>query len=236
MELRSRAVAYLRVSTDRQAASGLGLEAQRAAVDAFCHDRGAHKIEEFVEIESGRVKARPVLEFAIERARGSGATLVIARLDRLARNVAFIANLLESGVEFTACDVPSANRLTLHVLAAVAEEEARAISERTKAALAAAKARGVLLGASNPRCRNLPADAAHRGRIAARVARRDRRDEALRRVSTKLLELHAKGFSRRRIAQELNADHRRTSTGNNWTSSTVRNALERVRGHYRSSR
>lgn len=222
------AVAYYRVSTDRQGASGLGLEAQRAAVDAYCRENRTDLVEQFTEIESGRVKVRPVLEAALERAQGAGATLLIARLDRLARNVAFIANLLESGVEFVACDVPSANRLTLHVLAAVAEEEARAIAARTKAALAAARARGVLLGAANPACRNLPADAAHRGAIASRAVRRDRRDGALRRVASKLLTLRAQGFGSKRMARELNADRRVTSTGGHWTESSVRRALERL--------
>ncbi|MGA7247867.1 MAG: recombinase family protein, partial [Candidatus Cybelea sp.] len=138
-----KAVSYLRVSTQRQGASGLGVEAQRSAVEAFCRSHGYRIVEEFVEIESGRKSDRPVLRDALARAKSSHSTLVIAKLDRLARNVAFIANLMESGVEFRACDMPEANGLLLHVMAAVAEQEARAISERTRNALAAAKARGV---------------------------------------------------------------------------------------------
>lgn len=141
-----RFVAYLRVSTDKQGRSGLGLEAQRAAVAAHVDGARGMIVAEHVEVESGRRKDRPQLAAALEACRALRATLVIAKLDRLARNVAFVSNLMESGVEFVAADMPTVNRLTVHILAAVAEEEARMISARTKAALAAAKARGVQLG------------------------------------------------------------------------------------------
>jgi DNA invertase Pin-like site-specific DNA recombinase len=139
-------VAYLRVSTVRQGESGLGLEAQRATVEAFARQHGASIVASFVEVETGKRSDRPELAKALETARKKKATLLIAKLDRLARNVAFIANLMDAGVDFLACDQPFASRLTLHVLAAVAEDEARRISERTKAALQAAKARGKKLG------------------------------------------------------------------------------------------
>ncbi|MBI0539130.1 recombinase family protein [Roseomonas sp. KE2513] len=142
----TRFVAYLRVSTDKQGRSGLGLEAQRAAVAAHVEGARGRIVAEHVEVESGRRKDRPQLALALEAARALRGTLVIAKLDRLARNVAFVSNLMESGVEFVAADLPTVNRLTVHILAAVAEEEARMISARTKAALAAAKARGVVLG------------------------------------------------------------------------------------------
>jgi DNA invertase Pin-like site-specific DNA recombinase len=127
-------VAYYRVSTDKQGRSGLGLEAQCAAVEA--HVSGARGIvaAEFVEIESGRKKDRPQLAAALAAAGAHRAVLVIAKLDRLARNVHFVSGLMESGVEFVAADMPTVNRLTVHILAAVAEEEARMISARTKAA------------------------------------------------------------------------------------------------------
>lgn len=132
-------VTYLRVSTDRQGKSGLGLEAQRAAV--LDHVAGKGEIAaEYVEIESGKRNERPQLARAMAEAKRIGAVLLIAKLDRLARNVAFIANLLEAGVEIAAADMPEANRFLLHVMAAVAEHEAQAISDRTRAALAAAKA------------------------------------------------------------------------------------------------
>lgn len=130
-------VTYLRVSTERQGQSGLGLEAQRAAVAAHVFGRG-EVVAEYVEVESGKVAVRPELEKALAEAKREGAILLIAKLDRLSRNVAFIANLLESGVEVAAADMPEANRFVLHIMAAVAEQEGRAISERTKAALAAA--------------------------------------------------------------------------------------------------
>ena len=141
-----RFLSYLRVSTEKQGRSGLGLEAQRAAVEA--HVAGAHGTvtAEFIEVESGRKKDRPQLTAALADCRARRAVLVIAKLDRLARNVHFVSGLMESGVEFIAADMPTVNRLTIHILAAVAEEEARMISARTKAALAAAKARGVKLG------------------------------------------------------------------------------------------
>ncbi len=139
-------VSYLRVSTDRQGRSGLGLDAQREAVARFLNGGEWRLAAEVVEIESGKRADRPKLAEALRLCRLHKATLVIAKLDRLARNVAFVSNLMESGVEFVACDFPQANRLTVHILAAVAEHEARAISERTKAALAQAKRRGKALG------------------------------------------------------------------------------------------
>jgi DNA invertase Pin-like site-specific DNA recombinase len=139
-------VAYLRVSTVRQGESGLGLEAQRAAVEAFARQHGGTIVASYVEVETGKRSDRPELAKALCAARKAKATLLIAKLDRLARNVAFIANLMDAGVEFLACDQPFASRLTLHILAAVAEDEARRISERTKAALQAARARGRKLG------------------------------------------------------------------------------------------
>ena len=141
-----RYVAYYRVSTAAQGRSGLGLEAQQAHVQAFLQGRDHTLVGEFVEIESGRNSERPRLGEALALARKLKATLVIAKLDRLARSVSFIANLMDSNVEFVAVDLPAANRLTLHIMAAVGEAEARMISERTKAALQAAKARGVRLG------------------------------------------------------------------------------------------
>ena len=129
-------VAYYRVSTKQQGASGLGLEGQKTTVESFAKSAGANIMASYTEVESGKRADRPKLAAAIAHARRSKATLVIAKLDRLSRNVAFLSALMDSGCEFVACDNPNANRLTIHILAAVAENEARAISERTKAALA----------------------------------------------------------------------------------------------------
>jgi DNA invertase Pin-like site-specific DNA recombinase len=141
-----KAVAYYRVSTAKQGASGLGLEAQQEAVRSYCKAGKLSLIDEVTEIESGKNNQRPALASALALCRVHSATLIIAKLDRLARNVHFVSGLMESGVEFTAVDFPQANKLTVHLLASVAEHEAMLISQRTKAALAAAKRRGVRLG------------------------------------------------------------------------------------------
>jgi DNA invertase Pin-like site-specific DNA recombinase len=142
----SKFVAYFRVSTVRQGKSGLGLDAQRAAVMAHLNGGRWKLIAEFVEIESGKRADRPKLAKALAACRVHGAKLIIAKLDRLARNVHFVSSLMEAGVQFEAVDFPQANELTIHIMSAVAQHEAKAISERTKAALAAAKARGTKLG------------------------------------------------------------------------------------------
>src|SRR6516164_5956201 len=143
---RGKFVGYFRVSTDKQGKSGLGLDAQREAVLNYLNGGSWTLIEEFVEIESGKRNDRPQLAAALAACKKHRAKLVIAKLDRLARNVAFIANLMDGKVDFVCCDMPQATRLTIHVLAAVAEHEREMISERTRNGLAAAKARGVKLG------------------------------------------------------------------------------------------
>jgi DNA invertase Pin-like site-specific DNA recombinase len=140
-----RAVAYYRVSTDKQGKSGLGLEAQRTAVRQFLRD-DYPPLREFKEIESGKRSDRPQLLKALEYAKLHQAKLVIAKLDRLARDVHFVSGLLKAGIDFVAVDNPTASQLTIYILAAVAEDEAKRISERTKAALKAAKERGTVLG------------------------------------------------------------------------------------------
>src|SRR5262249_27166121 len=156
-------VAYFRVSTDRQGKSGLGLNAQRQAVMNYLDGGRWTLVDEFTEVESGKRADRPELEKALVACKKQKAKLVIAKLDRLSRNLAFIATLMESGVEFVAVDNPHANKLTIHILAAVAQHEREMISERTKAALQAAKKRGQRLG--NP---NLAA-AAERGTAAVKA-------------------------------------------------------------------
>src|SRR5262245_36539818 len=133
-----RFVSYVRVSTERQGKSGLGIEAQRQAVNAYTGSQHGHLLEEFREVESGKKDDRPQLVAALASCRKHKAVLVIAKLDRLARRVSFISALMDGDVDFVACDFPQANRLTLHILAAVAEHEREMISQRTRGALQAA--------------------------------------------------------------------------------------------------
>jgi len=164
-------VAYYRVSTDKQGASGLGLEAQQQAVQRHVTAAGGRILDVFQEIESGKRNDRPEIAAAIAACRARRATLIIAKLDRLARNVAFVSNLMEAGIEFVACDNPHATPLLIHILAAVAQNEREQISARTRAALQAAKARGVKLG--NPRLRSGDGAAARQA-TEIRTARAER--------------------------------------------------------------
>lgn len=215
-------VTYLRVSTDRQGRSGLGLEAQRKAVADHVAGKGTI-VAEYVEVESGKRSVRPQLARALVEAKRLGAVLLIAKLDRLARNVAFIANLLESGAEIAAADMPEANRFLLHVMAAVAEHEAQAISDRTRTALAAAKARGVALGWSMPERRDEQRQASRKG--AAKNAQKA--DRHVTNVLPVIRQIAAGGASLRQIADELNTRGIKTARGGLWYAGTVRNILAR---------
>ena len=215
-------VSYLRVSTDRQGKSGLGLEAQRKAVADHVTGKGQIAAE-YVEIESGTNNERPQLARAMAEAKRIGAVLLIAKLDRLARNVAFIANLLEAGVEIAAADMPEANRFLLHVMAAVAEHEAQAISDRTRAALAAAKARGMALGWSMPERAGEQRQAARKG--ADRNAQKA--DQHAGNVMPVIRQIAARGASLRQTADELNMRGIKTARGGLWYAATVRNVLAR---------
>jgi DNA invertase Pin-like site-specific DNA recombinase len=217
----SRCVAYYRVSTKAQGHSGLGLDAQEQAVTHFLDGRGSQLVGTYTDIETGTRKGndRPQLARAIAQCKRERATLVIAKLDRLSRNVHFVSGMMESGVDFVAVDVPSANRLTIHILAAVAEEEARMISRRTKDALAAAKARGVKLG----RPENLPADANAR---SARVIQ-DNAERAYANITPIVLGLRSQGLPFGKIAAQLNAKGERTRRGAEFTPTTVIRIVER---------
>lgn len=220
----SRFVAYYRVSTARQGQSGLGLEAQREAVARFT--TGGKVVAEFVEVESGKRNDRPEIAKALALCRVHGAKLVIAKLDRLARNVAFIANLMEADVDFVAVDMPQANKLTVHILAAMAEYEREMISARTKAALAAAKARGVKLGGPV----KLSDAAAEQGRAKGRASRSTIAASRSADLSPILLAVRAEGFdSARRLAAELNERGIPTpSRRGQWQATTVKRVLMRV--------
>lgn len=216
-------VAYYRVSTDKQGASGLGLEAQQEAVERHVRVAGGRILDTFREVESGKRNDRPQIAAAITACRMRRAILVIAKLDRLARNVAFVSNLMESGVEFVACDNPHATRLTIHILAAVAEYEAKAISERTIAALTAAKARGVKLG--NPR---LLAGDREAGRHATEI-RSARSVQHAGDVMPFIAAAQKAGcVSLRQIAAALTARGIRTPSGSEqWLPSQVQRILKR---------
>jgi len=228
----SKIIAYYRVSTKQQGASGLGLEAQRAAVEAYAKSAGAGIEAEYTEVESGKLADRPKLAAALAHARRNRAKLVIAKLDRLARNVAFLSRLMDGGVEFVACDNPHANRLTIHILAAVAKDEARRISERTKAALAAAKARGQLLGSARPGHWNGREHTRLAGaKRAAKVSAAIRHKKAIEAVADLLPEMQRRreaGESLAAIATALNESCQRTQRGNNWTAQGVKLVLDRA--------
>lgn len=225
--MRKNLIGYVRVSTKGQGESGLGLEAQEAAIDSYAAQCGAEVIRMYTEVESGKKAARPQLAAALAHARRTKATLVVAKLDRLARNVRFTSTLMESGVDFVCCDNPHANRLTIHILAAVAEDEARRISERTKAALAAYKARGGKLGAARKECRNLTQEARERGAKAAGAAVRAIADKEYADLAPIVRELRERGLTQNAIADELNHQGHTTRRGKPWNQVQVLRILKR---------
>ena len=217
-------VSYLRVSTQRQGKSGLGLEAQREAVTGYLNGGSWTLVAEIVEIESGKRSDRPELATALSLCRLHRATLLVAKLDRLARNVAFISALMEAGVKFVAVDLPQANELTVHIMAAMAEYEAKAISTRTKAALAAAKARGTQLGGLRWDITNVSA----KGRVEALKTRQTDAAKYRADVLPVITSLQAKGTTTlREIASMLNAGEVPTPTGKGeWSATQVMRLLK----------
>lgn len=220
-------VGYLRVSTRSQSESGLGLEGQKAAIENYAKQIGANIVTYYTEVESGKLANRPELAKALAHCRRSKAKLVVAKLDRLARNVRFLSALLDSPVEFVACDNPSANRLTVHILAAVAEAEAKAISDRTKAALTAYKARGGKLGAELTQCRNLTAEAIAKGQKMGSEAMRRAAAEAYADIAPIIRERRAAGQTMQQIADHMTAEGHTTRTGKAWSAVQVLRVLER---------
>jgi DNA invertase Pin-like site-specific DNA recombinase len=215
-------VSYLRVSTRQQGVSGLGLEAQRAAIEAYAAQRNGKVIETFTEVESGKLNSRPELLKALHLAKVTGATLVIAKLDRLSRNAAFLLTLRDSGVRFIAADMPDANDLTVGIMALVAQQEREAISRRTTEALAAAKARGVRLGNPNGAAAIKRADKGN----AAGVAAADSHAKNLHPVINCLA---SEGMtSLGAVAEALNERGMLTPRGGRWHKSSVRNLLNRL--------
>ena len=221
-------IGYMRVSTKGQGESGLGLEAQRAALESYVRDAKGTLLMVYTEVESGKRADRPELLKAVAHAKRSKATLCVAKLDRLSRNVEFLAGVMNSGCDFAAADMPAANRFMLHVMAAVAEHEAKAISERTKAALAAYKARGGKLGAELPQCRNLTEEARRKGAQRAGEAVAKNAIEAYADLWPGMAEMRANGKTLADIAEKLNAEGQTTRRGKPWNPVQVSRVLERA--------
>lgn len=212
----TKAVAYLRVSTDKQGRSGLGLDAQREAVARYAREAGLEIIAEFEEVETGKgadaLAKRPQLLAALTLAKKERAKLIIAKLDRLARNVAFVAGLMEKGVDFAFADMPNADRFMLHVYAALAEKEGEVISRRTRDALQAAKARGVVLGANGK---------------ALAAANKAAALERLAPVAPAIAALQAEGLSMRAIVATLNERGVQSPGGGKWHLANLHRAMKR---------
>lgn len=218
----TQAIAYYRVSTQKQGKSGLGLEAQKQAVADYARQHGLKIIDEFTEVETGTSKRRRVeIEKAMAAAKSADAVLLIAKLDRLARNVAFLSGLMESGVNFVACDNPQATAFTIHILAAVAEHEAKMISERTKAALRAKRTR----------------DGEWRDTTGFTQAKREKGAAAMRQLAVeahsrlltdRIQRLRSEGVGYGRIAKQLNEIGEKTRQGKQFRAMTVKRILERL--------
>lgn len=218
-------VAYYRVSTKRQGDSGLGLDAQRDAVQRFIG--GAALVAVHQEVESGGRADRPALEAALRDCRIHRATLVIAKLDRLARSVAFISRLQEDGVDFVAVDLPHANTFTVQIMAAVAEHERKLIAERTRSALRAAKARGVQLGGR--RGAHRIEDHAQRGRVRSAEVRTAKADALASDRLEVVRAIRADGVATLQgIARELNRRSIPAPRGGAWSAGQVRRVVLRV--------
>lgn len=243
-------VAYYRVSTAKQEESGLGLLGQQAAVAAYATAGGRTIVAAFTEVETGKIADRPELAKALAHARRTGATLCIAKLDRLARNVAFVANLMEAGVDFVACDNPHCGRLTIHILAAVAEDEARRISERTKAALTAFKAEKRIprriremypdgvpadvaeatagkLGANRIGCRLTDAGRA-KGQAKGHNTRRKEAIAAVADLAPEIVAWRSEGLTLQAIADRLNSRGATTARNAAWGPVQVQRTLARA--------
>jgi DNA invertase Pin-like site-specific DNA recombinase len=221
MATTQRLVEYRRVSTSKQGISGLGMKAQEECVRRYCQANNAKVIATYTEVESGRRASRPELQKAIMHAKRANAKLIVARLDRLARNVHFLSGLMESGVDFLACDMPQVNKLTVHVLAAVAEAEAEAASIRTKAALAALKARGAKLG--NPAA--LTDEAAAKGRPLGVQAVKAKAAKFAADLGPIVAELRGQNYTLQKIADHLNELGFQTPRKKSWTPTQVMRVL-----------
>jgi len=222
---KAKIVGYVRVSTARQGESGLGLDAQLSAIEAYAVSVNGEIAKVYREVESGRNNDRPQLAKAMSHAKRLKGKLCIAKLDRLGRNVHFISGLMQSKVDFVACDNPCANKLTVHILACVAENEAEAISARTVAALAAAKAKGTLLGSARPNHwlgrENIRLNAAKSARAAAAAKHQAEAEPIYSAVRPIIGEMKEQGASLQAIADRLNVDGFSTLRGLAWNRMQV---------------
>ncbi|SHG01343.1 recombinase family protein [Flavobacterium defluvii] len=216
-------VAYYRVSRKEQGISGLGLSAQKSSVEKYVASQDGIILKDYTEIETGTNKRERIeIHNAIELAKNERAILVIAKLDRLARNVNFVSSLMDAGVEFVAVDMPSANNFTIHIFSALAEQEAKLISSRTKLALAELKKKGVKLGSP----KNLTNDARAKGieRIKSNAINNDRNRQA----QSIILNCKEKEMSYREIADYLNKLNFKTRNGNQFYGATVLQLYKRA--------
>lgn len=219
-------VCYLRVSTVKQGLSGLGLDAQRQAVEQYAAIVGAEVLATFTETESGKLNTRPKLTEALHLAKVTGATLVIAKLDRLSRNAAFLLTMRDAGVKFIAADMPQANELTIGIMALVAQQEREAISKRTKEALQAAKRRGQILGNPNGAAALLRAS---RGNAAGLEVIKAKATQHALNLKPVIESLQGSGItSLGAVAAALNERGMLTPRGGRWHKSSVRNLLSRI--------
>lgn len=225
-------ISYIRVSTAQQGRSGLGLEGQRAAIARFAVAQGLTIVAEFVEIETGKgadaLDRRPQLAAALAKARQHGKTcqIAVAKLDRLSRDVHFISGLMAHGVAFIVADMPDADAFQLHLFAALAEKDRKVISERTKVALAAAKARGVQLG--NPRILEIQAKGSAAGVAKGAAVNRAKADEHAAAILPLIRTLQAEGLGLRKIAAELSARGVASARGGKWGSTQIADILRRA--------
>jgi DNA invertase Pin-like site-specific DNA recombinase len=216
-------IAYYRVSRKEQGISGLGLSAQRTSVTAYAKAQDGIIIEEYTEVETGTNKRERIeIHNAINRAKQEGAVLIIAKLDRLARNVSFVSSLMDAGIEFVAVDMPTANNFTIHIFSALAEQEAKLISSRTKLALAELKSSGVALGTP----KNL--DSAARAKGVQRIRENATNNDRNRQAQSVIISCKEKGMSYRQIAEYLNQLNFKTRYGNEFMAPTVHQLYTRT--------
>jgi DNA invertase Pin-like site-specific DNA recombinase len=224
----SKLVVYLRVSTTKQGIDGLGIAAQRASCESYAAQNHLEIVKTYTEVESGRVNARPQLAAALGYCRRSGSRLVIARIDRLARNLKFILTVLESGIEVTAADMPSAGTLVFSIMGAVAQAECAATSDRTKVALQAAKARGTLLGTHNGKTPPLTAEARSKGQKVSAERNRLRSLADYADVIPLIQSMRASGSTAQAIADTLNEQGHQTRQSCKWGTTQVYKLLARA--------